>query len=53
MNALVLLVPLALLLGLLGLALFLWTLKARQYDDLDGAASRILYDDELPRKDRP
>jgi cbb3-type cytochrome oxidase maturation protein len=53
MNALVLLVPLALLLGLLGLALFLWTLKARQYDDLDGAASRILYDDEQPRKDRP
>jgi cbb3-type cytochrome oxidase maturation protein len=53
MNALVLLVPLALVLGLLGLALFLWTLKARQYDDLDGAASRILYDDELPRKDKP
>ncbi len=53
MNALVLLVPLALVLGLLGLALFLWTLKARQYDDLDGAASRILYDDDLPRKDKP
>lgn len=52
MNALVLLVPLALVLGLLGLALFLWTLKARQYDDLDGAASRILYDDDLPRKDK-
>lgn len=53
MNALVLLVPLALLLGLLGLALFLWTLKAGQYDDLDGAASRILYDDTFPRKDKP
>jgi cbb3-type cytochrome oxidase maturation protein len=37
-------------LGLLGLALFLWTLKSRQYDDLDGAASRILFDD-TPRKD--
>jgi len=52
MNALILLVPLALVLGLLGLGLFLWTLKARQYDDLDGAASRILYDDALPRKEK-
>ncbi|MGX9963889.1 cbb3-type cytochrome oxidase assembly protein CcoS [Roseomonas sp. F4] len=50
MNALVLLVPIALLLGLLGLALFLWTLRNRQYEDLDGAAARILFDD-LPRKD--
>lgn len=50
MNALILLVPLALLLGLLGLALFLWTIRTRQYDDLDGAASRILFDDH-PRKD--
>ncbi len=45
MNALVFLVPAALLLGLLGLVFFLWTLKARQYDDLDGAAQRILFDD--------
>ncbi|MBU8545327.1 MULTISPECIES: cbb3-type cytochrome oxidase assembly protein CcoS [Roseomonadaceae] len=50
MNALVVLVPIALLLGLLGLALFLWTLRSRQYEDLDGAAARILFDD-LPRKD--
>jgi cbb3-type cytochrome oxidase maturation protein len=55
MNALVFLVPAALVLGLLGLALFLWTLSARQYDDLDGAASRILFDDmptPTPRKDK-
>lgn len=50
MNALVFLVPAALALGLLGLAGFLWALKSRQYDDLDGAASRILFDD-LPRKE--
>ena len=50
MNALVLLVPIALLLGLLGLALFLWTLRSRQYEDLDGAAARILFD-EPPRKE--
>jgi cbb3-type cytochrome oxidase maturation protein len=46
MNALVLLVPLALLLGLLGLVGFLWALRTRQYDDLDGAAARILFDDD-------
>ncbi|HZF75496.1 MAG TPA: cbb3-type cytochrome oxidase assembly protein CcoS [Acetobacteraceae bacterium] len=50
MNALVLLVPLALFLGLLGLGLFLWTLRSRQYEDLDGAAARILFDD-MPRKE--
>lgn len=53
MNALVFLVPAALLLGLLGLAGFLWAMRSRQYDDLDGAASRILFDDETPRKDTP
>lgn len=50
MNALVFLVPAALALGLLGLALFLWTLRSRQYDDLDGAASRILFDDLPPHQ---
>ncbi|WP_203074609.1 cbb3-type cytochrome oxidase assembly protein CcoS [Falsiroseomonas ponticola] len=49
MNALVFLVPAALFLGLLALGLFLWTLRNRQYEDLDGAASRILFDDQ-PQK---
>jgi cbb3-type cytochrome oxidase maturation protein len=53
MNALVFLVPAALLLGLLGLVGFLWAMRSRQYDDLDGAASRILFDDETPRKGKP
>ncbi|HWL80719.1 MAG TPA: cbb3-type cytochrome oxidase assembly protein CcoS [Roseomonas sp.] len=52
MNALLLLVPMALFLGLLALLLFLWTLRARQYDDLDGAAARILFDDTNPKRDR-
>ena len=39
------LVPIALSLGLAGLATFMWTLKSGQYDDLDGAAERILLDD--------
>jgi cbb3-type cytochrome oxidase maturation protein len=50
MNVLVLLVPVALFLGLLGLVAFLWNLRAGQYDDLDGAASRNLFDD-IPRKE--
>lgn len=49
MNVLVYLVPLALLLGLGGLAAFLWSLKSGQYDDLDGAAVRVLSDDDLPK----
>ena len=47
MNVLLYLVPLALLLGLAGLIAFLWTLKSGQYDDLDGAALRILPDDDI------
>jgi len=46
MNGLVILIPAALILGLLGLAAFLWSLKSGQYEDLDGAAERILYDDD-------
>lgn len=40
------LVPIALCLGIAGLAAFMWTLKSGQYDDLDGAAERILLDDD-------
>ncbi len=46
MDVLVYLVPLALGLGGLGLAAFLWSLKTGQYDDLDGAAWRAIMDDE-------
>ena len=46
MNLLLYLIPAALLLGLIGLAAFLWSLRSGQYDDLDGAAERILFDDE-------
>ncbi|GIK80255.1 MAG: cbb3-type cytochrome oxidase assembly protein CcoS [Pseudorhodoplanes sp.] len=47
MSVLVYLVPIALGLGLTGLFAFLWSLRAGQYDDLDGAALRILEDDDL------
>ncbi len=46
MNVLLLLIPLALFLGGLGLAAFLWALKSGQFEDLDGAAERILIEDE-------
>lgn len=46
MEALLYLIPAMLLLGGLGLAAFLWALKSGQYDDMEGNASRILYDDD-------
>lgn len=45
MTALLWLVPLALTLGMLGLAAFLWSLRAGQFEDLEGAGWRAL-DDE-------
>ena len=52
MNSLILLMPVAMLMGLIGLLAFLWTLRSGQYEDLDGAATRILFDD-LPTKKEP
>lgn len=49
MSSLVFLVPLALLLGGSALAAFLWSLNSGQYEDLDGAAERILLDDKDDR----
>ena len=46
MSGLLLLIPVALLLGLVGLMAFLWALRSGQYEDLDGAAERILIDDD-------
>ncbi len=43
--------PLALLLGLGALAAFLWSLKSGQFEDLDGAAHRVLMDDDIEEKD--
>ena len=47
MDVLIYLIPIALLLGLIALAAFIWSLKSGQYDDLDGAAQRILLDDDI------
>ncbi len=46
MESALYLIPIALFLGLLGLAAFIWSLKSGQFEDLDGAAQRVLFDDE-------
>lgn len=46
MNILLLLIPVALLLGFAGLAAFIWALRSGQFEDLDGAAVRILIEDD-------
>lgn len=46
MTGLAILVPVALGLGLLGLAAFFWAARSGQFDDLDGAALRVLIDED-------
>ena len=45
MDVLLYLIPIALVLGGLGLGAFFWALKSGQFDDPEGAANRILQDD--------
>jgi cbb3-type cytochrome oxidase maturation protein len=52
MNVLIYLVPMALGLGLAGLFAFLWALKSGQYSDVDGAALRVLSDDDIEETPR-
>lgn len=49
MDVLIFLIPIAIGLGLLGLFGFIWSLKAGQYEDLEGAKWRILSDDDVAR----
>ncbi len=46
MSGLAILIPVALLMGLSGLAFFFWAMRNGQFEDLDGAAQRVLIDDE-------
>lgn len=41
----------SLALGILGLGAFLWALRDHQYDDMEGPAERILYDEDVPLTD--
>ena len=47
MNIILLLAPFSVLLGLIAVGAFLWTLRAGQYDDIEGTAARILIDDTV------
>ena len=46
MNIILLLAPISVALGLLAVGAFVWSLRAGQYDDVEGSAHRILIDDE-------
>jgi len=46
MDVLIYLIPAALILGLIGLAAFMWTIKDGQYDDLEGATYRALFEED-------
>lgn len=50
MNVLVYLIPAALLFGVASLVAFLWALRSGQYEDLDGAGERILFDSDAPAR---
>jgi cbb3-type cytochrome oxidase maturation protein len=46
MTGLALLIPIALFLGLVGLAAFFWAMRSGQFEDMDGSAARILIEDD-------
>lgn len=52
MDTLLVLIPVSLFFALAALVAFLWSLRSGQYDDMDGAASRILFDDDKPKPDK-
>ena len=54
MNILIFLIPIALFLGGMWLAAFLWSLTSGQYEDMDGAANRIFLpdDDDRPAQEK-
>jgi cbb3-type cytochrome oxidase maturation protein len=53
MTTLLILIPASLGIGLLALIAFMWALRSGQFDDLDGAANRILFDDDDVARKEP
>ena len=49
MSGLAVTIPIAIIVGLVALAAFMWTLKSGQYEDMEGASQRILDSDDTPR----
>ena len=50
MSGMAAIIGCALLVGLVSLVLLLWTIGSGQYEDLEGAAYRILQDDDIEKK---
>lgn len=48
MSIFSLLWPVSIVLGLLGLAAFFWSMRNGQYSDTSGDAQRIIYDEDTP-----
>lgn len=48
MSGLAITIPIAMLMGVGALAVFLWALRSGQYEDMDGASQRILDEDDFP-----
>lgn len=48
MTALIVLIPVTLCMGAIGLGAFFWSLRSAQYEDLSGDAERILFDEDVP-----
>lgn len=46
MSAMAVLIPVGIAMGAVGLGMFLWSLRSGQYEDMDGAAERILDDQD-------
>ena len=46
MSSLSFLIPIAVMMGIAGLGRFLWSLRNGQYEDLEGAAERILFEND-------
>ena len=49
MDVLAFMIPIGLVLGVVGLCAFLWSMRSNQYEDMDGAAHRILIDDDVTK----
>jgi cbb3-type cytochrome oxidase maturation protein len=55
MEILIYLVPFTILWSIIGLIALFWSIRSKQYDDLEGSANRILFDnhnDKKPKKDQ-
>ncbi|KEQ17245.1 cbb3-type cytochrome oxidase assembly protein CcoS [Endozoicomonas numazuensis] len=53
MESLIILIPIAVLLIAIAVRIFLWAVDNDQFDDMEGPAHSILFDDDKPKARRP